>query len=218
MSDSFWKGIVMRVNGFKIVFIVLIWIIAVNGFAKKRYDLATQKDIYTYTRYTSTQVLSKIILLNVVDRRPKTERLGGILADQTVDSDWRRPLEMMIADVITREMQNSGVIKLIPANRENYQYRLDIYIDSFLGGTKERQGGGAVKEWFVPYIAVGDVRLGVVLTDKSGKELFNVDFHATAEQEVGRMTNYHKASIRSTAMALQEAVLQIMKDLDNRLK
>ena len=114
-------------------------------------------------------------------------------------------------------MQRSGLIKLISVTPEKADYRVLIEILSFYGGTKEREGGGSLKRWFVPRVAVGQATFRMHLWDKSGKELTNIDFSSSAEQEMGRMSNYHRGAIRNAAMAIRETIAQIMEDLDARL-
>lgn len=198
--------------------LVIMFFLCSIASAKGKYDLVTQKDIYTYTNFTATKSLSSLILIEVKDRRPPTERKGGLLDDQTIDEDWKRPVDLMITDLLTREMQRSGLIKLMSATPADADYRLLIEILSLYGGTKERQGGGSLKRWFVPRVAEGHATFRMHLFDKSGKELTNIDFTSSAEQEMGRMSNYHRGAIRNAGLAVRETIDQILEDLDARLQ
>jgi hypothetical protein len=198
---------------FGIIFLLLILLTSM-GWSTGKYDL-NQKDVYEYTDYTSTKSLSVLILLNVKDMRPSGEKTGGVLEDQMVDADWKRPMDVMVADLMNKEMQKAGITKLIQVTPENADYKLEIDILSFYGGTKESDSGGSVKRWFVPRLAKGVARFQIILKDKKGKEIVNVEYTGTSQQEMARMTNYHRGSIKNAGLSLREVVSQILNELDS---
>jgi len=199
-------------------YFVILSLLVTPVLAKGKYDLATQKGIYQYSNYTASKSLSVLILLDVKDKRAPEEKTGGLLDDQTLDEDWKRPMETMVTDILTKEMQKSGLIKLIPPTPENTDYRVHIEILSLYGGTKEREDASAIKGWFVPRTAIGTAKLRMILEDKTGREIINIDFLSTTEQEMRRMSNFHRGAIQNAALALRETVGQILKDLDNRMR
>ena len=199
--------------------IVWVWIMGLSAYAAEgKYDYARQKELYTFSDFSVAKSRGALILIDVKDKRSEREKLGGLMDDQTIDSDYPRPLQDMLSDILVREMQHSGLIKLIPATRENYEYTMTVEILSFYAGTSEIDSGRAVKDWFVPRNAVATVTLKVIVKDRAGKEIMEVDFNGTSELEMARLTNYHKGAIRSAGMALKEVMTQLLDDLDTRLK
>ncbi len=195
----------------------LILSMALNAWAGK-YDFVTQREIYTFSDYSISKTHGSLILLDVVDRRPEKERKGRLLDDQTIDNDYNRTPERMIHEIFTREMQRCGMIMLYQPTPETAEYKMHVEILSFYGGTRERESDNSVKNWFVPRSAVGFATLKVVLKDKAGHEMINVDYSTTSELEMARMSNYHKGAVKAAGMALREAMNQILTDIDQRMQ
>jgi len=183
-----------------------------------KYDFVSQREIYTYSDYSISKTHGALILMDTIDRRPDKEHKGGLVDDQTLDSDYTRTPDHMVQEIFTREMQRCGMIMLYQPTPETADYKMHIEILSFYGGTKERESNNSVKDWFVPRNAVGFVTLRVILKDKAGKELINVDYSTTSELEMARMSNYHKGAVKAAGMALREAVNQILTDVDHRIQ
>jgi hypothetical protein len=183
-----------------------------------QYDFLDSKEgIYSFSDYTTPKNRGVMILIEVTDIRPEAQKKGGILDDQCIDAWFKRPVNEMIRSIFIKEMQRNGMIPLIQPNSENADYHLTLEIISFYGGTQDREKGNAVKQWFVPKLAVGLCTFKVILKDRSGKVLTNVDYSTSSELEMARMTNYQKGAVKSLGMALREAVAQIQSEVDNRI-
>ena len=183
-----------------------------------QYNLLDIKEgLYSYSDYTTPKNRGLMMLIEVKDLRPEAQKKGGILDDQCIDANFVRPIHEMVRDIFIKEMQRNGMITLIQPTPENADYRLTLEILSFYGGTQDREKGNAVKQWFVPKLAIGICTFKVILKDHSGKVLTNVDYSTSSELEMARMTNYQKGAVKSVGMALREAVAQIQSEIDNRI-
>ena len=175
---------------------------------KALFNLGSDAKYYQYVYYKSSYKSEKMVLINILDKRPDQEKTYNEDVQYLYDEIWTEPPAKMVGKIILKELRSSNMFKSVDFDESKPSLILEIELSSLIGSYDK---GGRV--------ARGVVKIHSTLkTASENRIIMDKRYEETKSSLVGNFSNAYRYMYRGTGEALNIIVREMLGDLENILK
>jgi hypothetical protein len=175
---------------------------------KALFNLGSDARYYQYVYYKSSYKSEKVVLINILDKRPDHEKTYNEDIQYLYDEIWTEPIAKMVGKIFLKELRSSNMFKSVDFDESNPSLILEIELSSLVGSYDK---GGRV--------ARGTVKIHSILKMASeDRIIMDKRYEETKSSLVGKFSNAYRYMYRGVGEALNTIVREALGDLENVLK
>jgi len=175
---------------------------------KALFNLASDTRYYRNVDYKPSYKSDKVVLINILDKRPDQEKTYNEDVQYLYDEIWTEPPAKMVGKIFLKELRSSNMFKSVDFDESKPSLILEIELSSLVGSYDK---GGRV--------ARGTVKIHSILkTASENRIIMDKKYEETKSSLVGKFSNAYRYMYRGVGEALNIIVREMSGDLENILK
>jgi len=175
---------------------------------KALFNLGSDTRYYQYGNYKASYKSEKMVLINILDKRPDQEKTYNEDVQYLYDEIWTEPPAKMVGKIFLKELRSSNLFKSVDFDESKPSLILEIELSSLVGSYDK---GGRV--------ARGTVKIHFTLkTAPENRIIMDKKYEETKSSLVGKFSNAYRYMYRGVGEALNTIVREMSGDLENILK
>jgi hypothetical protein len=175
---------------------------------KALFNLGSDTRYYQYVDYKSSYKSEKMVLINIIDKRPEQEKTYDEDVQYLNDEIWTEPPVKMVGKIFLKEMRSSNMFKSVDFDESKPSLILEIELSSLVGSYDK-----GVR------VAKGTVKIHSTLkTASENRIIMDKKYEETKSSLVGKFSNAYRYMYRGVGEALNTIVREMSGDLENILK
>lgn len=175
---------------------------------KALFNLGSDAKYYKYVDYKSSYSVDRMVLINILDKRPDPEKTYNEDVQYLYDEIWTEPPVKMLGKIFLKELRSSNMFKSVDFDETKPSLILEIELSSLVGHY-DKKGR----------VARGTVKIHSVLkTASENRIIMDKKYEETKSSLVGNFSNAYRYMYRGVGDALGLVVKEMMGDLENTLR